>query len=76
MPLDIPGRLVEPANVPEFYVTGIGDVELRDRIIRLALFSEAHGERIIRVRLVMPISARLAMRDQVDEAIAAHEPWH
>ena len=75
-------RIVEPADVPEFYVTGLGDFELKNGLIRLAFYAD-HGvagglarEGAIKVRLVMPREAERAMCRQVTALITDHEPWH
>lgn len=82
-PLDR-ARIIEPDNVPEFFVTHLADINVRCGLIRFALACERHlsigtayapftrTESIVRVRLCMPIDRENAMNGEVRRFLAEH----
>jgi hypothetical protein len=65
---------IEPEIVPDTYVSGCAYVEVLEHgLVRFWLYSEEHGERVIKAKLVMAIQAGLEANDMSGAALrAAH----
>jgi hypothetical protein len=76
--------IVDPGNVPEFWIDGLGAFALRDGVMRCAYFSYKPllygspctcltGSAELAVKLVFPAPALLVMRRQMDQRLDAGE---
>lgn len=59
------GEILDPFGAPEFLVSGLGRRELIcSEIVRLSWFAVEHRDRILKVRLLIPLRVLIEERDR------------